>query len=52
MVTGDERMLALEKIMAQFDKEGHYVFDERHAMAVSIFKMDVEELSGKRRMLK
>jgi len=52
MVTGDERMLALAKVMTQFDKDGHYEFDERHAMAVSIFKMDVEEFTGKRRTLK
>lgn len=52
LVTGDERFLALQKIMNQFDKDGRYEFDERHAKAVSIFKMDVEAFTGKRRSMK
>lgn len=52
MVTGDERFFALQRIMAQFDKNNQHEFDERHARAVAIFKMDVEAFSGKRRSLK
>ena len=52
MVEGDERMHALSVIMSQYDRETPHVFDERHAKAVSIFKMDVESFTGKSRQLK
>ena len=52
MVEGDERMHALSVIVAHYDRETPHVFDERHAKAVSIFKMEVESFTGKSRQMK
>ena len=48
----DERMQALTCIMKHFDSEGEHPFTEKHAAAVSIFRMDVEQFTGKRRIAK
>ena len=52
MVDGDERMHALSVIMAHYDKETAHVFEEKHAKAVNVFKMDVESFTGKSRQVK
>lgn len=52
MVDGDERMHALTVIMAHYDREHTHAFEEKHANSVAIFRIDVEELTGKRRMVK
>ena len=52
MVEGDERMQALTCIMKHFDSEGEHPFTEKHAAAVSIFRMDVEQFTGTRRIAK
>ena len=52
MVEGDEKMHALSVIMTQYDKEKTYTFEEKHARAVSVFRLDVESFTGKSRMRK
>ena len=52
LVEGEERMQALTCIMKHFDPEGEHPFTEKHAAAVSIFRMDVEQFTGKRRIAK
>lgn len=52
MVEGDERMHALSVIMAHYDREKEYVFEAKHANAVSIFKIEVESFTGKSRQMK
>ena len=52
IVEGDERMHALSVIMSQYDKEKEYVFEAKHANAVSVFKIEVESFTGKSRQMK
>lgn len=52
MAEGAEKTHALSVIMRHFDPENPHEFDERHAAAVSVFSMDVQELTGKRRLVK
>ena len=52
MVEGEEKMQALSIIMAQYDKEKTHTFQEKHAHAVAIFRMDVESFTGKSRQMK
>lgn len=52
MVEGEEKMQALSIIMAQYDKEKTHTFQEKHARAVAIFRMDVEGFTGKSRQTK
>lgn len=52
MVEGEEKMHALTVITTHYDPGKEHPFEERHARAVSVFKMNVEELTGKRRQVK
>lgn len=52
MVEGDERMHALTVIMAHYDRKQTHTFEEKHARAVSVFKMEVESFTGKSRQMK
>ena len=52
VVGGDERMHALTVIMRQYDHAQVHVFSEKHAAAVTLLKITVEELTGKRRFRK
>lgn len=52
MVEGDEKMHALTVITTHYDPEKEHPFEEKHARAVSVFRMDVEEFTGKRRSVK
>ena len=52
MVEGDERMHALTVITAHYDREQTHTFEEKHARAVSVFKMEVESFTGKSRQMK
>lgn len=52
IVEGDEKMRALSIIAAHYDPDREHPFEEKHARAVSVFKLCVEELAGKRRMTK
>ena len=52
MVEGDERMHALSVIVAHYDREQPHTFEEKHAKAVSIFKMEAESFTGKSRQMK
>ncbi len=52
IVEGDEKMHALTVIMGQYDREQTHTFEEKHARSVSVFRMDVENLTGKSRMTK
>ena len=48
-LTGEEAIHGLEAIMRHYDPENEHHFEAKHTAAVSIFKLEVEELSGKRR---
>jgi len=52
MVQGEEACHALSVIVAQYDHEQVHTFDERHVKAVSVMRIDVEQLTGKRRTRK
>lgn len=45
----DERMHALTVLMRQYDRTQEHVFTQKHAAAVSVLKLTVEEFTGKRR---
>ena len=52
MVEGSEKQRALTIITTHYDRGKDHPFDEKHARAVSIFKLNVESLTGKRRLVK
>lgn len=52
MVEGPEKMRALTIITTHYMPGVPHPFEEKHARAVSVFKMNVEEFTGKRRFQK
>ncbi|MBQ3079195.1 MAG: pyridoxamine 5'-phosphate oxidase family protein [Clostridia bacterium] len=51
-IEGGEGIRALTELMRKYDPEHEHVFDERHLKAVSVMKIEIEQLTGKRRMTK
>lgn len=51
-IDGEEGIRALNEIMRKYDPEHEHVFDERHLKAVTCMKVEIESLTGKRRMKK
>jgi len=51
-IEGEEGIRALQEIMRKYDKEHEHAFDERHLKAVTCMKIEIESLTGKRRMKK
>lgn len=47
-----EAARALGIIMRHYEPESDYEFSEKHARAVWVYALDVEELTGKRRLVK
>lgn len=52
MVEGPEKQHALTVITTHYDPGKEHPFEEKHARAVSVFKLSVEALTGKRRLIK
>lgn len=48
---GEERAHALNVIMKHYERESDYSFEEKHLNSVAILKLEVETLSGKRKVL-
>lgn len=51
-VEGEEGIRALTELMRKYDPEHEHAFDERHLKAVTCMKIDIESITGKRRMTK
>lgn len=52
LVEGNEGITALKEVMRKYDPEHEHAFDERHLKAVTLMKITIESLTGKRRMTK
>lgn len=52
MVEGAEKQKALSIITSHYDPAREHPFEEKHARAVSVFKLNVEQFTGKRRLVK
>ena len=48
-IGGEEGIRSLRLLMKHYDPDREHEFDERHLKAVTLLRMDVEELTGKRR---
>lgn len=48
-LSGEERRHALEVLMRQYAKDRTFTFDDRMLAAVNVWKIDVCQISGKRR---
>ncbi len=48
-IDGDEGARALKSIMRKYDPEREHKFDERHLRAVTVMRLDIESVTGKRR---
>ncbi len=49
VVEGPEKMTALTALMAHYEKDRVYTFEEKHAMPTCVMKLEVETLSAKRK---
>lgn len=52
VVEGPEKLTALSALMAHYEKDKAYLFTEREAGPTCVLRLDVESLSGKRKIVK
>ena len=52
IIEGDEGIKGLVALMKKYDPDRVHVFDERHLKAVTMLRLDIEQLTGKRRQAK
>ncbi len=52
IVEGAEKLEALTALMAHYEKDKVYKFEEQHAAPTCVLKLEVESVSGKRKIIK
>jgi nitroimidazol reductase NimA-like FMN-containing flavoprotein (pyridoxamine 5'-phosphate oxidase superfamily) len=51
VIDGPEKLEALAALMAHYEKDKIYAFEDKHAASTCVMKLDVEFVSGKRKVI-